>query len=92
MKTGILMSAVALAAAASAQAVVQSEPARDKRGIPVVSNPATPPPGANEPPGTQPRDPQQVFAPRPSAGDYPICSREITDGCKQPNERERSPN
>ena len=92
MKTGILLSAMTLAAAASAQAMVQTEPARDSRGIPVVSNPATAPPGANEPPSTQRRDPRQVFAPRPSAGEYPICSREVTDGCKQAHERNQSPN
>jgi hypothetical protein len=73
--------------------------ARDARGIPVVSNPAQVPPGANEsapiPPGAvfQPNPNQAaVFTPRPSAGNYPACSRTVTDNCMQTYERGRTPN
>lgn len=91
-----------LAAAAIAlpvAAIGQSDPPRDSRGYVVKSNPAEVPPGANEsrpvPAGAQfvPNpDQAQVFAPRPSAGNYPPCTREVTDNCVQTHERGRNPN
>ena len=53
---------------------------------------ATPPAGTNQPPmGTdmaQPMpNPQAAFTPRPAAGDYPPCSRTVTDSCVQTYER-----
>ncbi len=66
--------------------------AKDSRGIPVVSNPAEVPQGANRGTVTSPApDPRTVFAPRPSSGDYPPCTREVTDGCKQVHEVGRGP-
>lgn len=73
-----------------------SRPERDARGIPVVSNAAEAPSGANQaPPAGSSAVPapnqQAVFAPRPAAGEYPPCSRGQTDGCTQTYERGRSP-
>lgn len=69
-------------------------PERDARGIPVVSAPASAPPGANQgvpaAPGQQavPAPNQaQVFATQPATGSYPPCTREVTDGCVQTYER-----
>lgn len=73
-------------------------PERDARGIPVVSDPAQVPAGANQaqaiPPGavfTPNPNQQQVFTPRPATEDYPACSRTVTDNCVQSYERGRSP-
>ena len=67
-----------------------SNPERDARGIPVVSAPATAPAGANQmmsaPAGAQmvPAPNQSaVFTTRPATGEYPVCSRTVTDGCVQ---------
>ena len=67
-----------------------SPPERDARGIPVISAPAVVPPGANQmasaPAGAQlvPAPNQSaVFSTRPATGEYPICSRTVTDGCVQ---------
>ena len=75
-----------------------SAPERDARGIPVVSAPAEVPAGANQntpiAPGAQFQpnpNQQQVFAPRPATGDYPACSRTVTDHCVQAYERGRAP-
>ncbi len=73
-----------------AQAMAQTEPARDARGYPVVSNPL--PAGLKEqvqaPDGTvDTRNVPQDLTPMPSAGNYPPCTREVTDGCKQTYER-----
>jgi len=80
-------------------APANTAPARDSRGVPVVSNPAEAPAGANQvqtiPPGavfTPNPNQAQVFAPRPSAGEYPACSRTVTDNCVQSYERGRGPN
>ncbi len=56
------------------------------------SGQATPPAGTNQPPtGTgmaQPMPNQQAaFTPRPAAGEYPPCSRTVTDSCVQTYER-----
>ena len=65
-------------------------PERDARGIPVVSDPATAPAGANQPvqapPGARvvPSDNQRAaFATQPATKEYPVCSRTVTDGCVQ---------
>lgn len=56
------------------------------------SGQAMPPTGTNQPPmGTgmaQPMPNQQAaFTPRPAAGEYPPCSRTVTDSCVQTYER-----
>ncbi len=56
------------------------------------SGQATAPAGTNQPPmGTgmaQPMPNQQAaFTPRPAAGEYPPCSRTVTDACIQTYER-----
>lgn len=72
-------------------------PERDARGIPVVSNPASAPAGANQAPPAGaaqvvPAPNQQaVFATKPSAGEAPPCSRTVTDSCTQTYERGRKP-
>ncbi|WP_129790781.1 hypothetical protein [Sphingosinicella sp. CPCC 101087] len=73
-------------------------PERDARGIPVVSDPAEVPAGANQaqpiPPGatfTPNPNQAQVFTPRPATEEYPTCSRTVTDNCVQSYERGRSP-
>jgi hypothetical protein len=53
---------------------------------------ATAPAGTNQMPmGTEPMAPaanqQGAFTPRPAAGDYPPCSRTVTDACTQTYER-----
>ncbi|HEV2746161.1 MAG TPA: hypothetical protein VGW34_02555 [Allosphingosinicella sp.] len=52
---------------------------------------ATAPAGTNQPPpaghATPSPDQQAAFAPRPAAGEYPPCSRTVTDGCVQTYER-----
>lgn len=88
--------AAALMIGGTALAQDASTPARDARGIPVVSNPATAPAGANQMPPAgatlvvSPNQ-QQVFAPQPSAGNYPVCSKTVTDGCVQGHERGKKP-
>ena len=76
-----------------------ADPERDARGIPVVSDAAEVPPGANDatpiPAGavfTPNPNQQSVFAPRPAAETYRPCSRTVTDNCVQSYERGRSPN
>lgn len=73
-----------------------TKPERDARGIPVVSDPATAPAGANQPvsaaAGAQivanPNQ-SQVFASTAATGEYPACSRTVTDHCVQKYERSR---
>lgn len=85
-----VIAALAVSVAAYQAAPSGGEPARDARGYKVVSNPAQVPEGANRTDVTTPApDPSQVFAPRPSPGDYPPCTREVTDNCKQVHERQR---
>jgi hypothetical protein len=92
----LLFAAAALftAGAAIAQEPVapgNSAPARDAHNIPVVSDPATPPPGTNAPvpPGPVTINPNQsaAFAQQPSTGEKPPCSRTVTDNCTQTYER-----
>ena len=71
-----------------------SAPERDARNIPVVSDPATAPPGFNENPqvggtGASPTSPPPQ---QPATENYPPCSRTVTDNCVQASERGRSPN
>jgi hypothetical protein len=81
----------ALAVSAAAMQVAPTGQATDSRGYTVTSNPAEVPAGANRTDPNAPAvDPAQVFAPRPSPGDYPACTREVTDNCKQIHERQRT--
>ena len=70
-----------------------SEPERDARGIPVVSDPATAPAGVNGPVPAGPAVPapnqQAAFAPQPSTETYPACSATVTDNCVQTYEGRR---
>jgi hypothetical protein len=66
-----------------------SAPARDARGIPVVSDPADVPAGFNQPAqvGGTGIDPAARPAPQPATEEYRACSRTITDNCVQAYER-----
>jgi len=66
-----------------------SAPARDARGIPVVSAPAVAPAGWNVPYGSgAPTAPASQPAPSMGAAtDLPPCSRTVTDRCVQTYER-----
>jgi hypothetical protein len=71
-------------------------PERDARGIPVISDPATAPPGTNVavvvPPGaTVLPNPNQAaaFQTQPATESYPPCSRTVTDNCVQAYEHGR---
>lgn len=64
-------------------------PERDARGIPVVSDPATAPPGFNQPPqpGGTGMPANATPAPMADNGPTPPCSRTVTDNCVQTYER-----
>ena len=69
-----------------------SAPRPDNNGTPVISAPAIAPPGFNQAPGMNGVggpyvDPSQPPAPQPAIGDYPPCSRTVTDHCIQNYER-----
>ena len=71
-------------------------PERDARGIPVISDPATAPAGANQPlvvaPGAQvvpAANQAALFQTQPATESYPACSRTVTDNCVQTYERPR---
>ena len=69
-----------------------SAPRVDNMGTPVISAPATAPPGFNQAPGMNGVggpyvDPSQPPAPMAAASDYPPCSRTVTDHCTQTYER-----
>ena len=71
-----------------------ASPERDARGIPVISDAATAPAGANQavvvPPGAQViPNPNQAatFQTQASTESYPACSRTVTDNCVQTYER-----
>lgn len=95
MKLVLFAAALSLGGTAVAQNVTDgSLPERDARGIPVISQPAEAPAGANQvvqvPAGAQVvAAPNQsaVFSTKESTKTYPICTREITDGCIQAYER-----
>ena len=63
-------------------------PRTDNAGTPVISDPAPVPAGFNQAPGTNGVggpyvDPSQPPAPQAATGDYPPCSRTVTDHCIQ---------
>jgi len=102
MKIALLaLSAIALGSAGSAQTTSTTNSTgveRDARGIPVMSDPAMTPSGANvavtiQPGATVVPAPNQsaVFTTQASTKTYPACTREITDGCVQAYERGRRP-
>jgi len=80
-------------AAATQVAPSNQTPERDARGIPVVSDPATAPAGANQPAAAgagqyvPAPNQQQVFTPQAASEEYPTCSRTVTDNCVQGYER-----
>ena len=82
-----LLFAAAIAVLATGTAVAQE---RDARGIVVQSEPATPPPGVNQPvnipAGAQVVvNPNQAaaFQTQPATAEYPPCTRGQTDRCVQ---------
>jgi hypothetical protein len=91
MKSAILATALLVAGGA---AYAQPTPEVDARGIPVVSEQATPPAGTNQPvPQGVPIVAQPnpgAFAPRPATEVAPPCTRERTDRCVQTYERGRA--
>ena len=101
MKLVLFAAALTLGSAAVAQQTVapgNNAPERDARGIPVVSDAATAPSGANQPvsvpAGAQvvPASNQRaVFSTQTAAKTYPPCTREVTDGCVQAYEVGRRP-
>lgn len=70
-----------------------ASPERDARGIPVVSDAATAPPGWNAMPavGGTGASPSAPAEPQGSAGPLPPCSRKVTDRCTQTYERGARP-
>lgn len=83
-------------ATATTVAPSNAAPERDARGIPVISDPAMAPAGANQAvvvvPGAQVvPNPNQAatFATQASTDSYPACSRTVTDNCVQTYERPR---
>jgi hypothetical protein len=69
-----------------------SAPRIDNNGTPVISDPAPVPQGFNQAPGMNGVggpyvDPSQPPAPQAATGDYPPCSRTVTDHCIQTYER-----
>ena len=95
MKSMIFAAALLIGGAAIAQDTVapgNTDPERDARGIPVISDPATAPAGANQPAPTGPAVPAPnqaaAFATQPSTGEKPPCSRTVTDNCTQTYERQ----
>lgn len=75
-------------------APANTAPARDARGIPVVSDPATAPAGFNAmpQPGGTGASPSSPPPSQPATENYPVCSRTVTDNCVQAYERGRGPN
>jgi hypothetical protein len=67
-------------------------PRTDNNGNTVISAPAVAPPGFNQAPGMNGVggpyvDPSQPPSPTAATGDYPPCSRTVTDHCTQTYER-----
>src|SRR6201988_1830240 len=90
--------APAAVTAATGQIVMpgNTNPERDARGIPVISDPAKAPAGFNQIPDVPglggPFIAAQGPAPtEPATESYPPCTREVTDNCVQTYERGRSP-
>src|SRR5687768_13943501 len=69
-----------------------TNPERDARGIPVISDPASAPAGFNQQPGVggPVADPSLPPPSQPATETYPACSRTVTDNCVQTYERGRS--
>lgn len=103
MKSALFATALVIGTAAYAQteppatgstvAPGNRAPARDARGIPVISDPATAPPGFNQSPqpGGTGAAPTYRPTPQPDTRERPPCSRTVTDNCVQTHERGRSP-
>jgi hypothetical protein len=81
-----LLAAAALVLVGGTAVAQPEEPRRDARGIPVQSEPATPPPGVGSSPAPA-ADQQAPFATRPATTTYPPCTRGQTDRCVQTYER-----
>jgi hypothetical protein len=98
MKLVVFAAILGLSSAAVAQQTVapaNTAPERDARGIPVISDPATAPAGANQPvsvpAGAQVvvnTNQSSVFATtQATTGELPPCSKTVTDRCVQTYER-----
>lgn len=81
--------ATTAAAPATNVAPDNSNPRRDARGVPVVSDGATAPAGWNSQPsvGGTGASPSAPATPQASAGPLPPCTRKVTDHCTQTYER-----
>ena len=108
MKLAIFAAALMLGGAASAQttdtggtmaaqtggmSAGNTAPARDSRGVAVISADAQAPAGWNQgphPAGTG-VDASTPAAPMGTAADLPPCTRKVTDHCTQTYERGRAP-
>jgi hypothetical protein len=88
-----VLAAAALVLATGTAFAQDQQPARDARGIPVVSEQATVPTGLNQtvtaPAGStfQYSTDNSAFAARPATAAYPACARGQTDRCTQTYER-----
>jgi hypothetical protein len=83
---------IAASPAGTTVAPGNAAPRLDARGIAVVSDAATAPPGFNQPTGLNGMggpvaDASQPPPQQPSDANYPICSRTVTDNCVQAYER-----
>jgi hypothetical protein len=101
MKTALFAAALLMSTAAIAQTTDptapvsqpdNSAPRTDNLGNTVISDPAPVPTGFNQAPGQNGVggpyvDPSQPPAPQAATGDYPPCSRTVTDHCIQTYER-----
>jgi len=78
-----------MAAPMAPMAAGNQAPARDARGIAVISDPAMTPAGVNGPPmpAGSATNPATAFATQASTDTYPACSRTVTDNCVQAYER-----
>ena len=88
--------AIGSAGLAQTAAPANSAPERDARGIPVISEAAVAPNGANVAVQVQPgarvvpaENQSAVFATTASTKTYPPCTKGVTDGCVQTYERGR---
>jgi hypothetical protein len=79
------------AAQPSGQTVNDPSQSTGPRGVTqqntVPNGQASAPAGANQGPGTSSGSQSEPFTPPPAAGEYPPCSRTVTDGCIQTYER-----
>ncbi|MEO6247348.1 MAG: hypothetical protein ABIO85_02020 [Sphingomicrobium sp.] len=86
----LMVATIALTASTVALAQSGGTTETDARGVPVVSAPASAPPGANQivtvPDGASVTvNPNQasVFTPVTASGEIPACSKSVTDHCTQ---------